>query len=150
MALFNHYLGPKNVQNQAAQAEKTLCALTYVKDSRNFMFETYVTKTVEQHGILEGLTEYGYQGIDDGTKVHLFLEGIMAPELEVIKTRILSDAGLCMDFEGCSVLFKDFLKQKRATQCPPTHTIAQVNARKKWKSDDTSLDVTVKDHYYKK
>ena len=31
MALFNHYLGPNNIQNQAAQAEKTLHALTYVK-----------------------------------------------------------------------------------------------------------------------
>jgi hypothetical protein len=149
MALFNHYLGPNNVQNQAAQAEKTLRALTYVKDSRNFTFETYVTKTVEQHGILEGLTEYGYQGIDDGTKVHLFLEGITAPELEVIKTRILSDAGLRMDFEGCSVLFKDFLKQKRAAQRPPTRTIAHVNARKKRKSDNTSSDVTVEDRYYR-
>ena len=108
MALFNHYLGPNNVQNQAAQAEKTLCALTYVKEMRNFTFETYIIKTVEQHVILEGLTKYGYQGINDGTKVHLFLEGIMAPELEVVKTCILSDAALCMDFEACSVLFKDF------------------------------------------
>ena len=72
----------------------------------------------------------------------------MAPELEVIKTCILSDASLHMDFEGCSVLFKDFLKQKRAALHPPTHTIAQVNARKKQKSDDTSLDVTVEDCYY--
>ena len=150
MALFNHYLGPNNVQNQAAQAEKTLRALTYVKDSRNYTFETYITKTAEQHGILEALTEYGYQGINDGTKVHLFLEGIMAPELEVVKTRILSDASLRMDFEGCSVLFKDFLKQKHAAQCPPTHTIAQVNARKKRKSDDASSDVTIEDRYYRK
>ena len=81
MALFNHYLGPNNVQNQLAQVKKTLCALTYVKEIRNFTFEMYVMKTVEQHVILEGLTEYGYQGINDGTKVCLFLEGIMAPKL---------------------------------------------------------------------
>ena len=68
MALFNHYLGPNNVQNQAAQAERTLHALTYVKETQNFTSETYITKTMEQHVILEGLTEYGYQGIDDGTK----------------------------------------------------------------------------------
>ena len=55
MALFNHYLGPNNVQHQAAQAEKTLRAITYVKDSRNWMFETYIMKMVEQHVILEGL-----------------------------------------------------------------------------------------------
>ena len=53
-----------------------------------------------------------------------------------------------MDFEGCTVLFKDFLKQKHATQHPPTRTIAQVNARKKRKSDDPSSDVTVEDRYY--
>ena len=61
-------------------------------------------KTVEQHVILAGLTEYGYMGIDDGTKIRLFLDGITAPELEVVKTRILYDAGLRMDFEGCTVL----------------------------------------------
>ena len=85
LALLNHYLGPNNIQNQAAQAEKTLCTLTYVKESPKFMFETYITKTVEQHVILEGLREYDYQGIDDGTKVCLFLESITALELEVIK-----------------------------------------------------------------
>ena len=47
-------------------------------------------------------------GIDVGTTIRLFLDGIMAPELEVVKTRFLSDAGLRMDFEGCTVLFKDF------------------------------------------
>ena len=80
---------------------------------------------------------------------NLFLEGIMAPELEVVKTCILSDAALHMDFKACSVLFKDFLKQKHAAQCPPTHTIAQVNAHKKQKADDTSSDVTVEDRYYR-
>ena len=79
-------------------------------------------------------------GIDDGTKIRLFLEGITAPELEVVKTRILSDAGFRMDFESCTILFKDFLKQKHAAQRPPTRTIDQVNARKKRKSDDTSSD----------
>jgi GH35 family endo-1,4-beta-xylanase len=54
-----------------------------------------------------------------------------------------------MDFEACSVLFKDFLKQKRAAQRPPTRTIAQVNARKKRKADDTSSDVTIEDRYYR-
>ena len=67
LALFNHYLGPNNVQSQAAQAKKTLQALRYVKESQNFIFETYIM--VEQHVILEGLKGYGYQGIDDGTKV---------------------------------------------------------------------------------
>ena len=148
MALFNHYLGPNNVQNQAAQAEKTLHALTYVKEMRNFTFDMYIMKTVKQCMILEGLTKYGYQGINDGTKVCLFFEGIMAFELEVIKTCILSDAALHMNFKACSVLFKDFLKQKHAAQHQPTHTITQVNAQKKCKADDTSSDVTVEDCYY--
>ena len=149
MALYNHYLGPNNVQNQASQAEKMLHALNYVKETCNFTFETYITKTVEQHVILEGLREYGYQGIDDGTKVRLFLEGITAPDLEVVKTRILLDATLSMDFEACSILFKDFIKQRRATQRPPTRTIAQVSTRKKRKTPDNS-DVSVEDRYYHK
>ena len=45
-------------------------------------------KMVEQHVTLAGLTEYGYMGIDVGTTIRLFLDGIAAPELEVVKTRI--------------------------------------------------------------
>ena len=69
--------------------------LKYVKESSNFTFEMYhyITKMVEQHVILENLKEYGYQEIDDGTKVQLFLEGITAPGLEVSKTCILLDDG---------------------------------------------------------
>ena len=59
MALFNHYLGPNNVQHQAAQAEKTLCAITYVKDTRNWTFETYVQPSYGLRGLyrfIQGLS----------------------------------------------------------------------------------------------
>ena len=94
---------------------------------------------VEQHVILAGLTEYGYMGIDDGTKIRLFLDGITAPELEVVKTRILSDAGLRKDLEGCTILFKDFT-------CRPTPSYSY-HCRTKRKSDDTSSDN--EDRYYR-
>ena len=43
----------------------------------------YVALHKEQHAIMEGLTDYGYSGKDNGTKVYHFLQGIKSPELEL-------------------------------------------------------------------
>ena len=42
-------------------------------EGRHWDFERYATLHKEQHTILEGLKEYGYAGMDEGSKTrHLF------------------------------------------------------------------------------
>ena len=48
----------------ASLAEKKLAMTTYTGERRRWTFEKYVTLHKDQHGILEGLTEHGYAGID--------------------------------------------------------------------------------------
>jgi hypothetical protein len=70
-ALFNHYLGPNNVNNQSAASEKALTTISYNGEGRHWNFEKYVMATVQKkhHQILQGLVCYGYSGIDPTMKV---------------------------------------------------------------------------------
>ena len=55
MALKNHYLGPNNIGNMAAEAEHKLINATYRGEVRHWDFKSYASLHKEQHTILEGL-----------------------------------------------------------------------------------------------
>ena len=44
----------------------------------------------EQLTIMESLVDHGYSGIDDGTKVYCFLQGIKITELEAVANVVLA------------------------------------------------------------
>ena len=58
---------------------------------------------------------HGYVGINPGSKVCFLLAGIRCSALDAVKTCIISDEGLRMDFMCCVTLFKDFVKQTAQT-----------------------------------
>ena len=115
LGLKDHYLGPNNVDNMATTAEKALSDATYSGEHRRWNFEKYVKMHVDQHAILEGLTEHGYAGIDPRSKVRYLLEGIKTTELDSVKTTIMANETLRKDFDACVNLFQDFIKQKKPT-----------------------------------
>ena len=64
MALYDHFLGPNNIDHMAYEAEKIIQNLVYHWERKNNTFESYVTINKEQHTILKILEYYGYNGID--------------------------------------------------------------------------------------
>ena len=82
MAFKNHDLGPNNIGNMAATAEHKLINATYRGEGRCWDFERYATLHKEQHTILEGLKEYGYGGMDEGSKTRHLLAGIKTTALD--------------------------------------------------------------------
>ena len=109
--VFNHYLGPNNVDHMASKAERRLRDVSYHGEKRNWNFEKHVTVHKEQHFILQNLEEHGYNGIDDRSKVRYLIDGIKTSKLDTIKATILSSAVFRTDFDGCVTLYKDFIKQ---------------------------------------
>jgi hypothetical protein len=75
-ALFNHYLGPNNVNNQSAALEKALAKISYNGEGCHQNFEKYVMAQKKHHQILQGLVCYGYLGIDLTMKVRYLMDGI--------------------------------------------------------------------------
>jgi hypothetical protein len=132
--------------NAASKAEATLRSLTYNGETHRWTFETYVNKHIQQHTILENLVQHGYARIDPRSKVRYLCDGIKVTHLDAVKTRILSDETLRVDFPKCVSLFSDFIKQKQAADGPPTRTIAQVSKKR----GHGGSSVQVEDRYYNK
>jgi hypothetical protein len=76
MLLFDHLLGPNNVGNMASEADTKLTGTLYNGGKKRFTWKTYVRIHTEQNSVLNGLTYYGYAGIDDSSKVRHLLKGI--------------------------------------------------------------------------
>ena len=55
----------------------------------NCKFEWFVTAHKEQHTILEGLTNHGYNGLDDRTKVTRLVDGVKVHSLDTVKAMTL-------------------------------------------------------------
>jgi hypothetical protein len=57
---------------------------TYTGEMQHWNFEKYATLYKKQHGILECLMEYGYKGINKGTKVCHLMDGIKTTKLDAV------------------------------------------------------------------
>ena len=127
--LFDHYLGQNSTANQASLAEAKLKNSSYQGERRRWNFEKFVRMQVEQHEILNGLTKYGYSGIDDGSKVRYLLGGIKTKDLDPVKVQIMASPGLREDYEGCVNLNQDYIAQHAPTQ--HDYNVSQVGLSKK-------------------
>jgi hypothetical protein len=85
LAVWDHYLGPNNVDHMANEAEKTLATSRYHAETRTFTFEKLVLMHLKAHGILESLVEHGYVGIDKRSKVCHLMEAIKTTKLDAAK-----------------------------------------------------------------
>jgi hypothetical protein len=125
-ALFTHYLGPNNVNNQSAALEKALAMNSYNREGHHWYFEKYIMAQKKHDQILEGLFHYGYLGINACTKVCYLMDGIKTSVLDVPTGQILGNPVLHSDFDGSVTLYKDFITQSKSSssllcsevQCP--------------------------------
>jgi len=114
--LWDHYLGPSNVDHLAAAAESKLETARYTGEKKRYNFESYVRLHKDQHQILGDLKQHGYAGIDDRSKVRHLMSGIKVTHLDTVKSRILSESELRTNFDRCVTLYQDFIKQSKATE----------------------------------
>jgi hypothetical protein len=158
-ALYNHYLGANNVDNMSAKAERKLMDTTYSGEKRRWNFEKYVRLHVEQHAVLEDLVQFGYSGIDEGSKVRYLVRGVKTDKLDTVKTSILGRADLRNDFTASATLFKDFIEQMKSQQPDHDITIAAVGGNNKNDDDSNSSiegnkkvipDMSIEPRFYSK
>jgi hypothetical protein len=144
--LYQHFLGPNNVDNMATMAEDKLKSTVYNGEQRRWDFEKYINVHKSQHSIMEGLVEHGYTGIDPRSKVRYLLDGIKTDKFDSVKTRIMSDAALRNDFDACVTLYQDFIKQTVKSKSTPTVGISEI----KTSSGGKRKSEAVEDRYYTK
>ena len=142
--LYLHYLGPNNVDNMATMAEDKLKNTVYNGEQRRWDFEKYINVHKQQHSVMEGLVEHGYTGIDPRSKVRYLLDGIKTDKFDAVKTRIMSDEKLRLDFDACVTLYQDYIRQTTKTKPNATVNISELKATGKRKAE------AVDDRYYTK
>ena len=141
--LYQHFLGPNNVDNMATQAEDKLKNTVYNGEQRRWYFERYVNVHKQQHSIMEGLKEHGYTGIDPRSQVRYLLDGIKTDKFDAVKTRIMSDEKLRSDFDSCVTLYQDYIRQTSKTKTSATVNISEMKVcKRKFEA--------VEDRYYTK
>jgi hypothetical protein len=113
LLVWNHFLGPNNVDNMASEAEAKLVSVSYTGERKRWTWEKYVQIHAEQHAALNGLTEYGYSGIDNGTKVRKLMAGIKNDALYTVKAAVLKSPALRTNYPDVVNLYGDFIKQQK-------------------------------------
>ena len=143
--LYQHFLGPNNVDNMATQTEDKLKNTVYNGEQRRWDFDLYVNVHKQKHSIMEGLVEHGYTGIDPRSKVRFLLDGIKTDKFDAVKTRIMSDEKLRSDFDSCVTLYQDYIQQTSKGKTAATVNISELKASGGKRKFDA-----VEDRYYTK
>jgi hypothetical protein len=127
--LWNHFLGPNNVDNMAPEAEAKLGSVSYTGERKNWTWEKYVQIHAEQHAVLNGLTDYGYSGIDNGTKVRNLMAGIKTDALDTVKASVLASPALRTNYPDVATLYGDFIKQQKIESASMNASDAHITRR---------------------
>jgi hypothetical protein len=90
LLLWNHFLGPNNLDNMKSEAEAKLGSVSYTGERKKWTWEKYLQIHAEQHDVLNGLPDYGYSGIDNGTTVRKLVGGIKTDALDTVKAAVLA------------------------------------------------------------
>ena len=92
LAFCDHFGGPNKMDHLQNQAEMNLYNLMYAGERKNCSFERFVTAHKEQHTIIEGLTDHGYNGFNNRTKFTRLIDGVKVDSLNTSKAMIIRNS----------------------------------------------------------
>jgi hypothetical protein len=91
--------------------------------------EKYVQIHAEQHAVLNGLTNYGYSSIYNGTKVRKLMAGIKTDALDTVKAEVLESPALRTKYPVVVPLYGDFIKQQNIESASMNASDAHITRR---------------------
>ena len=141
--LLDVYLGPQHTQNQAAIYEAKLQQATYSGETSRFNFDKYADIHKRCHTRLDGLEDYDYKGMDEGTKIRHLLNGIKTEKLKTVVELVRGNPEFAT-FDSVVRRIKDTVLTLEPTKTP-TRTIAAVG---KDAYAGVEPDMSIEDKYY--
>jgi hypothetical protein len=112
LLIWNHFLGPNNIDKMSSEAEAKLGLVSYTGERKEWTWEKYVQIHAEQHAVLNGLTDYGYSGIANGTKVRKLMTGLKTDAFDTVKASVLASPALRTNYPDVATLYGDLIKQQ--------------------------------------
>jgi hypothetical protein len=104
--------------------------------------------------VLNGLTDYGYSGIDNGTNVRKLMTGVKTDVLDTVKAAVLASPALCTNYPDVFTLYGDFIKQQKIESESMNVSDAHITCRHSGPASvagseyEASYDGVVEDRFY--
>jgi hypothetical protein len=133
----------------SSEAEAKLGSVSYNGERKKWTWEKYVQIHAEQHAVLNGLTNYGYSSIDNGTKVRKLMAGIKTDAAAV-----LARPALRTNYHDVVTLYGDFIKQQKIESVSTNMSDAHITRRHSGPASvagseyEASYDGVVEDRFY--
>jgi hypothetical protein len=104
--------------------------------------------------VLNGLTDYGYSSIDNGTKVRKLMAVINTDALDTVKAAVLASPALRTNYPDVVTLYGDFIKQQKIESASMNVSAAHITRRHNGPASvagrdyKASYDGVVEDRFY--
>jgi hypothetical protein len=104
--------------------------------------------------VLNGLTDYGYTGIENGTKVRKLMAGIKTDALDTVKAAVLASSALRTNYPDVVTLYGDFIKQQKIESASMNVSDAHITRHHSGPASvagidyEASYDGVVEDRFY--
>jgi hypothetical protein len=138
----------------SSEAEAKLGAVGYTGERKKWTLEKYVHIYAEQYAVLNGLTDYVYSGIDNGSKVCKLMEGIKTDALDTVKAAVLASTALHTNYPDVVTLYGDLIKQQNIESASMNVSDAHITRRHNGPASlsgsdyKASYDGVVEDRFY--
>jgi len=143
--LMSIYLGPQHTQNQASIYEAKIQHATYEGETNRFGYDKYMEIHKTAHSRLAALVPYGYTGMDEGTKIRHFLNGITTDKLKTVVELVRNNANY-NTFELVARRIKDSVDLMKPARIA-RRQVADLRVNQPFA--DVEADMNVEDKYYK-
>ena len=137
-AIHPSWSGPNHVSVTASEAKMALQTSMYDKEKKTLNWEKYVAHHVRYNIILGKFMEYGYQGLDQGSKVQYLLNGIRYDELSTAVTAVRAHpAKYKKDFDAVVTFLNQYINKSAPTPSVKVASVAQTRPVKQQKTSTT-------------
>jgi len=141
--LHQHLLGEEAITNYAAEITTTLSNLHLDGTKRNedWNLDRFTQRHMDQHALMDKLVPHGQQPLAESMKIHYFMQGITAPNLQTVKASLSCNSK--NTFQETCAAFKTFVTS--ANNQKPTKqslNIASVRANTDNKTGNRSRKFT--------
>jgi hypothetical protein len=113
----------------ASEAEAKIGLVSYTGERKKWTWEKYVQIHAEQHAVFNGLTDYGYSGIENGNKFRKLMAGIKTDTLNTVKAAVLASPALRKNYPDAVTLYGDFIKHQKIESASMNVSDAHITRR---------------------
>jgi hypothetical protein len=138
----------------ASEAEAKLGLVSFTDERKKWTWEKYVQIHAEQHAVLNGLTDYGNSGIDNGTNVRKLMAGIKTDALYTVKAAVLEIPALRTKNPDGVTLYGDLINQQKIESASINVSDAHITCHHSGPASvagsdyEASYDGVVEDRFY--